>query len=520
MRENTLPAYDQVMYPELLHPQTHPARLAAIGQLFGLRPAGVENCRVLELGCGSGTNSIVLAASLPQSVFTAIDLAKGQIDAGRRTLGEIGLKNLRLIHGDVCEMRREDFGEFDYIIAHGFYSWTPAGVRDRALAVCRELLAENGLALMSYNTLPGFHLRLMMRRMMSYHTGGEPHSEEKVSKGLDFLEFLSRAMGNRSVFGQIVEREYELIKKNPVGVVMHDELEEVNKPVYFHEFIEHAGRHELRFVSELEYFTTRDAGYSPAARDLLAGCAADRVTREQYIDFLRNRRFRQTLLCRREDTVSPEPQVENIKGLQITAAIRPLSTEIDLAPNRSVSFAGRKGDNRFELDHPLTKAALAYLGRIYPRSADFETICKKAREMLEAAEINGDPNSSGPDRRILGEVLLEIYGAGLVSFSTRDFGWTEEPGEKPLSGRLARWQIGKGFREVINLRLENTRIDDELSRLLLLLADGTRTREELCAEVIKKAAGDGSPAAVDTKEPGVEIEEKLRLLAEQGLFVQ
>ena len=41
--------------------QTHPDRLATIALLYGMAPRPVDRCRVLELGCGDGSNLIPMA---------------------------------------------------------------------------------------------------------------------------------------------------------------------------------------------------------------------------------------------------------------------------------------------------------------------------------------------------------------------------------------------------------------------------------------------------------------------------
>ncbi len=89
-------SYDDVPYPRLAFPYTHPAHLATIGRLFGLEPADVENCRVLELGCAGGANLIPMAYALPGSHFTGIDLSRRQIDEAREFAAAVGLRNIEL----------------------------------------------------------------------------------------------------------------------------------------------------------------------------------------------------------------------------------------------------------------------------------------------------------------------------------------------------------------------------------------------------------------------------------------
>ena len=63
-----------------------------------------------------------------------------------------------------------DLGSFDYIIAHGLYSWIPADVRAHVLPLIARHLAPNGVAFVSYNTLPGCHMRRAVWEMLKYHT--------------------------------------------------------------------------------------------------------------------------------------------------------------------------------------------------------------------------------------------------------------------------------------------------------------------------------------------------------------
>jgi tRNA G46 methylase TrmB len=118
--------YDNVPYPSAPYPQTHPDRLATMATLFGMRPAPVERCRVLELGCNDGSNLIAMAYGLPQSQFVGIDLAERPIAKGKATIEALGLTNLTLHCLDLRHMP-SDLGRFDFILAHGVYSWVPAG---------------------------------------------------------------------------------------------------------------------------------------------------------------------------------------------------------------------------------------------------------------------------------------------------------------------------------------------------------------------------------------------------------
>src|ERR1700759_1499245 len=91
-----LNVYDEVLYPAATFPQTHPNRLATVAFLHGMRPAPIDGCRVLELGCGVGTNIIGMAFQLPASEFIGLDLAQRPIASGQSFVKALGMRNVTL----------------------------------------------------------------------------------------------------------------------------------------------------------------------------------------------------------------------------------------------------------------------------------------------------------------------------------------------------------------------------------------------------------------------------------------
>jgi cyclopropane fatty-acyl-phospholipid synthase-like methyltransferase len=150
--------YDELPYINKAFPQTHPDRLATLGRLFGLTPPDLETCRVLELGCASGDNLVPMALGLPNARFVGIDLSGHQIEQGQRQVSALGLSNIELRQFDIANIDAS-WGKFDYIVSHGIYSWIPAPVRERLLAICRDNLAPNGIAYVSSTRFPLAHAR-------------------------------------------------------------------------------------------------------------------------------------------------------------------------------------------------------------------------------------------------------------------------------------------------------------------------------------------------------------------------
>ena len=208
--------YDLVVYDSHSRCSTHPDCLATLATLLGLESAPVDRCRVLELGCSTGGNLLPMAESLPGSQFVGVDLSTRQIDIGRQVVAALGLNNLHLEARSILDVE-PSFGEFDYIICHGVYSWVPANVRDKILSICQHNLAAKGVAYVSYNTLPGWHLRAPIREMMLYHVRDLTDPREWAAQARAVLEFMTHAAPDPDgVWARILREEAEVLRRGEI----------------------------------------------------------------------------------------------------------------------------------------------------------------------------------------------------------------------------------------------------------------------------------------------------------------
>src|SRR5262245_37668853 len=223
-------SYDEVPYPSLPYPYTHPDHLAAVATLLGLGPARADRCRVLELGCASGGNLIPLAYTYPDSSFLGIDLSVEQIRQGEELQSALGLGNVELRAMSILDVD-DRFGTFDFIICHGVYSWVPEAVQDRILEVCARHLAPEGIGLVSYNTFPGWHMRGMIRAMMVLHDRRyRDHPPlERVAQARALLAFLAEAVPQEnSPYSLLLRQHLELLSGCADPYFFHEHLEECN----------------------------------------------------------------------------------------------------------------------------------------------------------------------------------------------------------------------------------------------------------------------------------------------------
>ena len=177
-KEGSLAPYDLVPYSSHPFDQSHPDRLATIAHLLGMAAPAVETANVLELGCASGGNILPMAEQLPRSRLLGIDGSKRQIEIGLDSTRQAGLDNVELRHQNILDF--DDVGPFDFIISHGVLSWVAPDVQERIFQIVAESLAPNGIAYISYNTYPGWHVRRMIRDIMLYRARSFDAPTEKL----------------------------------------------------------------------------------------------------------------------------------------------------------------------------------------------------------------------------------------------------------------------------------------------------------------------------------------------------
>jgi methyltransferase-like protein/protein-L-isoaspartate O-methyltransferase len=478
-------SYDALPYPNHAFAATHPDRLAALALLFGLAPAPPQRCRVLELGCAGGGNLIPMAEALPDSQFVGIDLSERQIAAGRETVRALGLKNITLDQLDLRDLPR-DAGPFDYVIAHGLYSWVPADVQERLLEICGRNLAPNGVAYVSHSVLPGAHSRLMLREMMCYHARHAATPPERAARARELLALLAGAAPPERAYHAVLAQEQERLHDKGDAHLLHDDLADVNAPLYFHEFMGRAGRHGLQFLAEAEGIRSTPERLGPEAVAALRRLAGDLLAREQYMDFLFNRAFRRTLLCRADQPLRPEPRPADVAALHLASRARPVSPSPEWHSTKVEGFqvpGGATGGS----DHPLTKVAFLQLAEAWPEALSFADLEARARARLAPrAVVVQDGAAHARDSALLAENLRDGILGGLVEPHAGPVRLRTEPGERPRAPGYARLQAGQGT-SVTNLRHEMVSLDQATCQLLGEL-DGTRDRAALLDGVLRRVA--------------------------------
>jgi len=480
--------YDAIPYAALPHPLTHPDRLATVATFLGFDAPSPARCRVLEVGCNEGANLIPMAVSLPGSTFVGCDLSPSAIATGQATIAAIGARNVELRCEDLARLDPA-LGDFDYIVAHGVYSWVPAPVRDALFALAGARLAPGGVMFVSFNALPGCHARLAAWEMLHQHVDAIADPRERLAAARTFARMVAEGGTPQHAADEALRAELRAIAERSDSQLFHDDLAVPNDPVYFRDFAAHAARHGLAYLAEAELHSMSGAGVSAQARQFLS--TLDPLTREQYLDFVRLRRFRQSLLRRADTQPSTQDHAARVRALHVSAHGSLLRA----------AQAGKVSDLARELDPGgggggAVRALLDELVARAPGGLPVSELAARASAWPHSLEL----------------LLRDAYVGGVANLHVNPPALVTRAGSHPKASALARFQAMHG-EDVTTLAHARVRIPDPNARRLLALLDGTRGVPALVAATAAAWPGNRRHDAAAFVAHAVEQFGRLALLA-------
>jgi methyltransferase-like protein/trans-aconitate methyltransferase len=509
-------SYDDVPYPSLCYTQTHPDRLSTIATLLGMNPTPIDHCRVLELGCAVGGNLLPMAMGLPESTFVGIDISPRQIEEAQVAAEALRLKNISFKAMDILDFSADE-GLFDYIIVHGIYSWVPPEVQDKVLAICRQNLAPQGVAYVSYNTYPGSHMFMMVREMMLYRLRDIEDPHERAAESRAYIGYVSEIApsGDNEAYAAFLKTYMDMRPKQALGyhdrddaAVLHDELAEYNAPCYFHEFIDHAAQHDLQYLAEADFPTVIPNNLvSGEALQYLYQIAKTPIEVEQHLDFLRNRMFRRTLLCHADVAVNRNLTPKTVPNFFITSLAQIMEPEDDEKPENPNVEQFRSEDGAvFSTDHPLVKAAFYHLIKTTPEAIAFRELLAMTQEQVTDYAPDYVPDVT--DQTALASSLLQAfcYSLQLIEFHTHVPVLSVDVSDYPTASLLARLQV-QDTSKVTNLW--HKRVDLAGNRAFIPYLDGQHDR----AALIKVLEGFVNEGQLKLQEDGNPIQDPARIQA-------
>ncbi|MEO5714197.1 MAG: class I SAM-dependent methyltransferase, partial [Luteolibacter sp.] len=271
-----------------------PAVSAVAARMGGLKTPHPAKARVLEIGCCSGQNLIPLAMRWPDSEFTGIDLAETSIREASARAAAAGVSNVRFEIVDLRDYQPD--GPFDFIIAHGFFSWVPDEVKAALLVFCRKNLSPSGIATISFNLECGWAARypvIQKVRAIQQARGGD------VLSALEILRFVTEPDSPEMA---VID---DMFAKG-AAILAFDDFGPVNDPWPLDRFAQAAANAGLRWLGETDPSENIPSVLSDEVVDELAEAIKDPLAFQMAADAAAGRTFRSGVLCR-NDVLLEEP---------------------------------------------------------------------------------------------------------------------------------------------------------------------------------------------------------------------
>lgn len=473
-------AYESFQYENLAFQATHPDWLRTIGRLYGLDPAPADRCRVLELGCGRGGNLVPLAALLPDSEFVGVDLATSQVDEARRDAAALGLANLRFEAMDIADVPAA-WGAFDYVICHGVYSWVPEHVRRRILEISSTQLAPHGVAYVSFNALPGWHVRGMLRTMLR-RVVPEGDAPDMARSARGFLSLLKRLTPENGPLAAWLWRELALLDMMSDRYLYFEYLVEHNEAFYLDDFLHDADAAGLTYLGNADLASAVPRQLGEAGRREVMELCGDPLVAEQLSDYLVVRLFRRAVLCRRDAPSSRHLHGEVLREAWL-AVDHDEDTQVDLGSNVELTLDG-DADGDLLATPELTVAQT--LNWVVGDAGPGGTTVRQA--VIEVAERMGrEVDASLEDDVLACALQMVVEGDAAAGLWRRPV--ADQVTERPVAPRYVRRQAQQVRDSVTSLLHAEVSVDP-LDRALLQVMDGELDLVGLMA-VVTRLMADG-----------------------------
>lgn len=423
---------EHIPYISYPYSKSHPRHLYSIARLFDLQPKHYGKARILEIGGGAGGNILPLAFHYPEAEIMGVDIDKEATQEAIYHAKALGLENISF---EACNIEKfVPEGQYDYILAHGIYSWVRPQARQAILRLCEHHLAPQGIAYISYNTYPGWHALEGLRGMMRYHAKAFEGAHQQVDQARAMLDFMAQSVGEENPsYQEFIARERQLIEQHPDCYVYDEFLGEHCQPFYFHQFMQDAAKHNLGYMGDAALDTMFIGHLNESAQQVLQSLGRDLIRTEQFIDFITNRRFRMSLLCKKDVEVKRNLSPERLDGMYVTLAIRQGEGEANWDDGVHFVSAGR---TKMSSQDPLVIAMMKRLSAAKGKAVEIDVLAKAVQQELgqEGGEVIWTVK----------EQLLHLLVAGVVTVQDEPSSFVTEHQANAKICPLAAYQAQQG----------------------------------------------------------------------------
>ena len=349
---------------------------------------------------------------------------------------------------------------------------------------------------------------------MLYHTGNFNNPSDKIREARLLLNFIKHGNGTNTdtAYTKFIQNEIDTLSNCSDSYLIHDHLEENNEPFYFHEFMKKANENNLQYLGDASVATMFIGNFPKETAEVLKKVGNDIVRAEQYMDFIRNRRFRSTLLCKKGTKINRTINSSKLKEFYVSSDIVPDFDvkDVDPSANKPFTFKKSRGGNQFQVNDKYLLTALLYIVE-ENKAVSVKSVIQEVKKRLGSHIKNDDFEES-----LLNKMLILIFSNNL-DISSQAPAYVTSVSEKPKASELARYQAT--YTDWVTNQLANKVSIDLFGRVLIQYVNGENDLKAI-VESLKKhvlkgelVVNNNNQKITDEKQ----IEEELRKLTEQAL---
>ena len=294
---------------------------------------------------------------------------------------EAGIANATFHALDFAAAERLDLPRFDYIVAHGVYTWVDAVAQADLLRFVDRHLKPGGLLYLSYDCLPGWAGDMPLQHLLRVLT--ERATGDSITRldGADRIVTALQGLGADVLRLGAMGREWEeLRRKLPPSYFVHQFLPPAWKPLYVTELRQAVSGIGLMPVGSATIRENVDAFTLERTAQELVAAASDPDLRELLRDYLLMKRFRRDVFGRDTPRLDEATACDRISASTFMLAIpqdvtlpfndpaaQAILTLLESGPAAPITLAERG----HAMDVLVAQIiALASAGRIWPVAAD------------------------------------------------------------------------------------------------------------------------------------------------------
>jgi SAM-dependent methyltransferase len=352
-----------VAYTSEFYSEISPGWLAAAATLLGHRaPDLARPFRWAEFGCGQGVSVNVFAAANPVGTFHGFDFNPAHIENARRLAAAAGSTNVHfheMSFAQIADAPEGRIPQFDFIVAHGIWSWVSPAARAQLVAAVGRHLAPGGLLYLSYNTLVGWNAMLPVQRLLREWARTRPgNSLEKSRDAFAFARGLAKSGAAFFAANPAAASRLETAQSSDPRYIAHEYMHDHWSPSMFHEVAEAVAAAKLGFVGSATLVENVDTISLPADTQKIVAEVADPALRETVRDFAANRSFRRDIYRRGGERMPTGEHRERLEAMQLVAATRAGEKEIKIATG--IGSFGLRTDLYAEIRDRLARGPMSF----------------------------------------------------------------------------------------------------------------------------------------------------------------